>query len=208
MSSPLKYKGIDPYLSDGDPSHRPSIWYIRDDRRYRATKFAMKQPGGFAPYNYAFTRRGKALYRYFSIARYDFRNPDVLNLEIGKKWVRFSKSDFLQVVPPELKKTIEDYHMLCCDFVPDTSVDEDVIHTLIFPSNRGFFHIRSEDDELEIVCCYYCVDRNKKDGSYSIYINNDLYSGPFAAEDESGYQAFEASVYRNIGEWRRDYGIR
>ena len=202
----LRYIGPEVNLSDGGV-HKPSIWYIADEKRFLETIEAIDQPDGFAPYGYAFTKKGRALYEYFSIARYDFRDRDRIVIPVGSQAAEFSVSTLKGKLPEIFNRTIEDFRMLYCDYIPADSDDpENIVHTLIFPINRGFFHLA--DGKLTIIGAYYGIDRDLEANTYSILINGDFHSGPFDIEDMSGFDWLESSIYRNIGEWRRNNGIR
>jgi len=201
----LRYTGPVPLKSDGF-NHKPSIWYIADEERYRDSINSIDNPDGFAPYEYAFTKKGNVLYDYFSIARYDYRKRECISVNVGNETTDFYASTIKGYLPEQLNRTIEDFRMLCLDrFATDDKCD-DVVHTLIFPTNRAFFHLHK--DRLVIVGVYYGIDRNFEANTYSILINGDLYSGPLDLGDSSGFDWLENSIYRNIGEWRRNNGIR
>ena len=203
----LRYRGPIPLKSNGG-DHKPSIWYIRDKKRYESSIQAIDQLGGFVPYEYGFKTNGEPFpsCRYFSLARYDFRSNSTIMLRIGNKNYAFSVSSLREEMTPGLNRIIEDFHMLCCDLITDFSnADKRATQTLIFPTNRGFF--TNKNERFMIVGCYYSVKCDPTDGSYSIFINDELAGGPYAADDDSGFDWLKGSIARNIGEWRRNNGI-
>lgn len=203
--SKLKYRGPIPRKSSG--GHDPSIWYISDEHRYEYSIWAIEQRGGFIPYKYCFGPDGDPYEscRYFSLARHDFRDTDTIMIRIGDKNYAFSKSSLRDKMTPGLNGLLEDFHMLCLDYYADFSnADDRTVQTLIFPTNRAFFMV--DDDDLIIVGCYYGIQRDS-DGNYSILINDELASGPYVADDNSGFDWLEKTAERNIGEWRRENGI-